>query len=604
MVPVARGRARHDLPLRRDGGAPAADAAAEIALAPAGAARDGASAARTVAGAAAGRGFDGRAEDWLGGGGLAGAGFVFVTDAGAIHAVSDAQGDFAIDCAPSALTEVRVTPPAEHWTLEHGFVEREDGPLYRARFAPLTHGPLLARLVDASTGEALPEYVVRVAGSEGWSEVLVSDAAGLARSAVLFPAGVLAFHATVEERGETAFDDLLATAEFQPRGAEPEALRVGLPSGPTYTLQLELPATLSSDRLSAHLVEGVRAWDLDAEIEVGQPLRGGATPWVRFAWNASWMDEARLVLLGPGGRWRGEAPVDTSPGRHREPVHIRVEAMAALRGRVLDAEGAPVARAELELDGGDARAPQSRWTETNGRGMFTLEGLPEGSYVLTAVHDVAGSLTTRVDVSLVDGERRDFTLDPYAVGGEVTGTVRSLSGEFDAIGFVYLQPLQEPGEKPLPRRRQELRWERVGVDYVAAFRFRSVARARYSLGLSLPGSPYLAEPETCEVTPPSLAHEFLVRDDKEFHRLSFYPVDAGTGEYLRDVHLVMKDAQGEETYSGPLSHWYGSRLYAEDEVLTWTLTKSGYLVASGNRRAFDGEAYYNRRTAIVRMWRN
>lgn len=540
-----------------------------------------------------------RAEHYLGGEGLPGARFELSSD-GQLLASATTGPDGRATLPARGSTQADVEPPAGYWVQR--LLERETaaGPLLVARLAPDTHGPLRALLVDAAAGDPLPAYILRLASPEGWTETLESDAEGRLESQVLFPAGTLELRSTEEECGHERGGWTLARIDFQPAGAEPPLLRIPIEVGPIYELSLRGWEGRPLAHLSAHLISEDWAWEIDAEVDPGARVREGERPWVRFSEDLSWLDSPRLVLLGPNGRWRGVASVDAGSGRHPSPVPITLERLATVRARVLDGKGAELARAELELEG---LMPGGllRWGSSNGRGRVAFEGLPAGSYALRAVHPTGGSLETRLDLGLGQELERELVLEPYEDGGEVSGVVRSESGTFAGTCVAILTPR---GESGAPRRTQSLGWQRVGGSLEARFRFLAVAREDYELRLALPRDAYEVSPALLELSPPELGADFVIEDSREVFRLTFYPVDATTGRWLGEAHLVVRGEGGALLYEGTASGWESPRAFAEEEELTWRLSKPGYITERGDRAAFTARGRAHLRTAVVRLRRN
>ena len=548
----------------------------------------------------------GRAEDWWTGEGIEGVRLLFQTDREPVEVSSGPGGEFlSPPRARGAELAVEVHPPEGYWTVDHGPTAASGAQLYRVRLAPLTHGPLRVQLLDVLTGEPLPDYVAQLRSEDGWSQVVQTDGEGRVRTEVLFAEGPIDLWSTEEERGVGYGDDALGRIEFRPAGASPAPRAVSIESGPTYWLELELPSGLDASKLSAYIESADWIDQVELEFSPGQQLRRGDRPWVRFPEDMSWKSEPRLLLLGPGGRWKGVAEIDASPGRHTAPVYIRVDRQAQLLGTVLDARGEAVARAEVELTAdGAEEALTSRWTQTNGRGNFSLEGLSPGSYSLSLRHVTAGALAERVQIREDDEERREFRLEPFHAAGDLSGVVRSTSGEFTRSAQVVLRPRSADSEEFLPRRSQRLSWELEGAEYVARFRFSQVALAEYEVTILAPRSPYLVEPAELLATPPDSGLELVIRDEREVFSLTFLPLDADTGRWLGDTQLQLRGAGGKELYSGPTSGWSSSTPFGEDAVLSWRLSKDGYVTERGDRRAFTGRLGATAQQAVVRLRRH
>ncbi len=548
----------------------------------------------------------GRCEDWLTGEGLVGARLAFLDRGERVEVTSAHDGTFTTPPVESAEQRaLEVEPPDGYWVVEHGPKVRANSALYVARLAPHTHGPLRLQLLDRLTGEPLPEYILELRDGDGWSETVRSDAEGRLTTEVLFPAGTIELWSTEEERGVGLAEDELGRVDFSPAGAAPPLLSVSIESGPTYKLELSLPEGLEPARLSAYIESADWVDQVEPEFDPGQSLRLGTTTWVRFPEDMSWKQDPRLLLLGPGGRWRGLATIDASPGRHLTPVHVRVDRQAQLLGTVVDARGATVPRAEVELTAnGEGGELLSRWARTNGRGNFSLEGLTPGTYSLSLRHFTAGALTKQIEVRGSSDERERFQLEPFLAAGELTGVVRSTSGEFSGNAQVVLRPRASADGEFLPRRAQRLSWTLEGSEQVARFHFSQVAHAEYEVSVLAPWSPYRVEPDELLVTPPDQSLELTIRDEVEVYSLTFLPLDADTGRWLSETHLQVRDAAGEEIYAGPTSGWNSPSPLSEAQGLDWRLSKEGYLTVRGDRSAFTGTAGTKYQQAVVRLRRH
>jgi len=107
-----------------------------------------------------------------------------------------------------------------------------------------------------------------------------------------------------------------------------------------------------------------------------------------------------------------------------EPVHLVLAAGAVVRGVVQSETGQPLAGARVEIRGGDLR--DRRNCRTGARGRFRLEGLPPGSYVLSASHPEWVGVYHEVRVQR--GEEKRAVLTLLAEGGTLHVTVLDEQG--------------------------------------------------------------------------------------------------------------------------------------------------------------------------------
>lgn len=549
----------------------------------------------------------GRCVEHLNSAPLSGVGLRFAREGRTLaQVVSDARGEFsiesgALELGAAGFDEVEPRPPAGWWCVKQGLEEGPEGALYVARFAPRDLGPLDATLVDRATSEPVPEYLVRIVDSEGWSETLLSDARGRVRSEALFARGRLEIHGCPEEFGGQWRAERLASHEHVPAGGAPPLAVIPIPIGPTYRLRLENPGRVPLGKLRAFLTSGAwveQAFEARDEASLVHP---GEAPWVRFQEAAPWLEDPQLVVTDTGGRWFGHAPVKADAGIHPEPVPLALERMFRLRGRVLDAQGEPVARAAVELAPLDAGADVSpRSATSNGRGLFLVESVRPGRWEVLARHPREGMGRREFVLEGESSAALEVRLEPYLVAGDVSGVVRSLSGEFRGPLTVYLVP---SGELPqdAPRRTIRIAWKKQGEAYEGRFRFEGVAHGDYELIASLRGVAFDVLPGAQAVHPPAEGLELVVRDDRERRRLSFIVLDDETGAWLHEAQVRLLDGDGLLAYEGAAAGWSASRMFADDEPIEWRVTHPGYHATFGDRTKFEELCRGQRGFALVRL---
>lgn len=170
-----------------------------------------------------------------------------------------------------------------------------------------------------------------------------------------------------------------------------------------------------------------------------------------------------LALFAAGSLWVLAKDVSLGPPLPNPPEGALLAAPdlelgdTDLVGRVVDADGAPLAEASLNA----TLRGRPLWTTTNANGEFRLGGADEGELsvsvlargylpVTRAVHAGANP----VEIQLVD---REMTLPVFEDGkaADLLGAVNSLLGQRDLSGYeVYLEPVDAPDTMggPVPRR--------------------------------------------------------------------------------------------------------------------------------------------------------
>lgn len=512
---------------------------------------------------------------------------------------SDEQGRLAVVLEAPA-DEVLVEPPPGWWCVRHG--SKAGG--YEVRLASSNRGPLRATLIDAATAEPIPEYVLVVRDGEGWSETLQSDAHGLLVGRTLFGPTTLALITAPEEFGASWVRPYrLALHEHRPQGATPPTARIAITVGPTYQLALDNPGEVPLADLRAYLTFEAWKHEVVDNRARAHAVRPGEAPWVRFPRSHRWSDPPYLVVADTGKRWVGHVRVESWEGRHEGLLPVKLERVVRVRGHVVDAEGNNVSRAQVELQPVGASGAAPRRGTSNGPGNFFIDAVTPGSYELLVRHTTAGRARLRIEVDPANEELIDVVLEPFAFAGDISGVVRSLSGEFEGTLNLVLVPTEDADED-LAVRRIGLRWEEENGERLGRFRFETVADGTYELHATVRGRSYEVLPEIQALTPPREGLELVVRDDVERRQLHFLAVDEETADYLEGAHLRLVDSTGAIVFDGDPGELRELPRFAEGEAFEWKLEVEGYVPLSGDRRAFEELAGGSSMFAVIGMKRD
>jgi hypothetical protein len=166
-----------------------------------------------------------------------------------------------------------------------------------------------------------------------------------------------------------------------------------------------------------------------------------------------------LVADAPGYAGGRSGEIVIAQGERREGVEIRLVRGATIVGRVLSADGSPVARAivqpEPAAQGGQAANPflvmltasmrrDVPEVKTDAQGRFALPNMLSGSYMLNVRHPEFGPLTTQAFTVPASGEMAvaDVIL---ARGATIRGRVRLTDGTPDTKAMVQVSPVGGTG---------------------------------------------------------------------------------------------------------------------------------------------------------------
>jgi hypothetical protein len=456
------------------------------------------------------------------------------------------------------------------------------------RAAPIQRGTFARSLVDEATGEPVPFCEVELV-CDDWGRVrATSDAQGVVRLDVDLPSG------TADVR---VLDHALAAgARFLPsvrvevgaRSATPAPLAVRV--GPTFRLQLECSEPFAPEELSVSFGRArgpQRDWSDGWTVPVR--LDGDAGPWVRtrpyrliFPFDDPALHGPYALELRHDAGLIGSVELPRLEGVHPTPLVVRLTRVGALRGRVLDQDGAPVGDARVSLFDGAQRGLVVEQT-TAANGAFVFSAVQAGDHVLRAFTRSHGTVVKAV--ALASGETRELelTLTRRPVG-RIAGTARTVTGGIPpAAVHLQLTPLGTAGDVELAGLVffAFLEWDAAAAR--ARFDFGELPVGRYELlVVAHAGPPW--EPARLELEGPNDALELLCRND------------------IAELPLVASGAPAERYFRAQVGGvWLSQRLSEgrivlpttdETEVEEWALLERGKRAARGNgwqlERATEG----------------
>ena len=175
-------------------------------------------------------------------------------------------------------------------------------------------------------------------------------------------------------------------------------------------------------------------------------------------------DQAQAVSLRAGEEVQADFAM-----RHIKTVEIS--------GRVVAVDGNPATHAYVDLSAPEVRDWNQMGVSTNGKGEFTIKGVPPGSYILSAQQrEEDRRYTVRQKLEVGEEKRGSITL-AFARGATISGRVITASAGANALDRirVYLSPIDD--DEGIPA------W--AGVNKDGSFQLKDVADGGYVLHISL-----------------------------------------------------------------------------------------------------------------------
>ena len=340
------------------------------------------------------------------------------------QARTDAEGKFTLRSLPAGTLRVEVEPEEFDHIVVAGVVVKPgaDTPLGDLKARP--GAPLEGRVLGTG-GEAVSGATVRV-HQQGQNARLLrrvkTDAAGTFRVGGLPPETKVdlvvvppkGFVPRREENVSVPRKDL--ELRLEPAGSISGTLR--LAEGVTIPPRLVLTARSETE------LESVEKTATSREAD---PLSA------RFRIENVLPSEKVTVVARGGGFWSDPVVVAVEPGREAGPIELELKRGSRASGSVHDATGAPVAGAQITIEGEEGAI-------SGAAGEFVLDGVAPGAREIRAVHPEFAPATRRQAFPLADGERIDLRLDR---GGTISGTVTD-SDEAPVAGIPIALDTEDP----------------------------------------------------------------------------------------------------------------------------------------------------------------
>ncbi len=410
-------------------------------------------------------------------------------------------------------------------------------------------GSVSVRILDLSTGEALPAYAI--AGSSlnrsGGQRVLETDREGLVRwSGVPLNSNfelVFVDHVGVQRAGNQA----KATVPVGDPFSEPEtaanafkrSAQYSTATGPTYFLQTSLPAGYNHEGIEVYLQafrpgtqQGSAVGAVDALLREPHPetIYPGL-PWVRLGDPVGFINPSWLELRTFDGRFHAGAWVEHFDGICAQPLQVTFQRSTSLAGEFDWGAGNPRVGIRFSLVESDLSVDPEWAGRFDGLvqsdGTFVFENLEPGNYELE-VQDIHWQpVSLPVVVRPGSNGLGKIALRPLKVVGNIQGVVRSSSDTYRDSCFVKLGKVAKDGH---PLLMTSVRFVDDGAgNWEAPFDLRGVTEGAWVVYAECQSTFVFDAQQTVSAPAKDVV---LLLDDASVS-VDIIPVDAQTGEELQ-----------------------------------------------------------------------
>jgi len=446
------------------------------------------------------------------------------------------------------------------------------------------------RLVDAATGEPLPDYVMRLHDAAGRREEVVTDAEGRFATPSPLANGDLRIR-FLDSRSSPRSLPAIVREHAVSGGCAPE-IDLAVASGPTYRFSLTPEDAVPATELLARLRLASRDAQVVLDPEPLRPPAGDDSPWVRFAPVPEKFDRAVAIdLESKDGLWVGTAQVSAVRGVVSGVVPIRLEARGVLRGVVVGADGELVEGAQVRFLWTTAAGKQRRaGARTESDGAFRFPALEEaaGRLSVRSLRHAPEDLEVRIAPGMFTTQ--NVLLRPLPPVGAIQGRLESQTGTYASSVDVELRVIESAAftDFPPPPASVRVAWETVEARRVGAFDFPGLPAGKYEVTVRDDGW-FAWEPKSVSLSPPASGFRFLVRDDLAHAEFAFRVRDSDGGGRLENFHASIQAAGGQPRWKRCRSEVPVLSRFPLERRFKWRVDREGFEPAIGDERAFSIE---------------
>jgi len=494
------------------------------------------------------------------------------------RATSSADGRFRLPAPGKGGASVRLRPDPR-WTfvvdelqLDRLSASGESELQFRARAAE--QGPFRGILVDARTGEPIPDFHFMCWDTVGTDNHLTTDERGRFGTQQGYGVGRIRL-ALSDFEGSFARYGTCDHARLEPD----EDSRIPVRVGPTYHLAFTAPEGYVVSQFFAEVRGHRRTARHYPGFFMRSRLRDGDHPWVRL--HTDELTEGPgppwyLTVVSDDGLWSGSVPVHSLVGIQAQALSLRVTLGGNLRGRVQDDAREPLS---VNLHLRSTLTGWEDWTWSDREGDLDYGGLEPGEYELsiaTEQHEPWSSLV-RIERGEVTLLRADLVR--RAVAGAIEGSVSTESGARRSL-WVEARHSQDGS-----LRRAAVEWSSDEGRWQGRFRIPDLTQGAWELRITAEELGLVSEPPLRVLRAPSRAASFHLLDDVPTTVWSMQVVDAA-GAPIEGAQATLETAAGRVLFAGPVGTGRVLGTLPLTSDLHWLAWAPGHRLVEGDQRAF------------------
>lgn len=364
-------------------------------------------------------------------------------------------------------------------------------------------------------------------------------------------------------------------------------LEVPVAVGPTYFVATTLPPGLTAAAFEVALLSSATAdvhWEKrhrEGRVPLQDAADGSGRHWCRLP-DAADRTRGFLALMAQDGHWLGTAAVTTVVGVQEQPVAIDLQECGTVQGTVRDPAGVPCTRVAVLLVHTDATSIHMACDLTDDEGRFRIAYAGPGPARLEISGERVLPCRRAIVVPAGGVVTHDLVRQPRAIGGAITGTITTTSGQRFAGCNVILTSRNDTSIW----RRAALHWQEVDGRMQARFAFVDVPLAECDIALHT-FQPCPVPVASHRVTAPQAGVAFQIDDRPALQPVTF-AVACGGRAATGDWAIQLASANGWRFAAAPTAPGVVEVALPLGQQVHWQLVGTGVRARSGSLRVGAG----------------